>query len=104
MEINISNGFDLGGFGYIIDTSEEAKYELTAKDCWGDHTPQYSRIRLLYDLPQDQFRNTFFHELMEAINEVSLAGNLKHPDINNIANGLAQIFKDYGVNFVCKPH
>lgn len=99
MKIDVSRGFEVGSFHYKVDMSDKAREELIGKDCYGDHLGYIKVIRVANNLGQDQVRNTFIHECIEAVNQQYCNSKIKHDEISNMANGLAQIFKKLGIEF-----
>ena len=99
MKIDISKGFELGGHSYRVDMSDNTREALIGKDCYGDHLGYQKIIRIANNIDIDQIRNTFLHECLEAVNQHCCNSKVKHDEITNMANGLAQITKSLGIVF-----
>ncbi len=99
MKVNISKGFDLGNFHYEVESGAITEKQLEADACYGKCDNLNKVIRLTTNFSQDQRSNTFIHECIEAVNAVYCNSKLKHDEINNLGNGLAQILKSLNVEF-----
>ena len=100
MQVDISKGFELGAITYAVDMSDRTREDLIGKDCYGDHLGYRKIVRIANNIGDDQIRNTFIHECIEATNSQYCNSKLKHDDITNLSNGLAQILKSLGITFV----
>ena len=100
IEIDVSRGFELGCFHYGVRSEQEDTEELRARQRFGEAMLSRHFIRVSTEFEPAQYHNTFIHESIEAINEIYCNGKIKHDEITNCANGLAQIIKSLGVLFV----
>jgi len=100
VKINVSKGFEVGPYHYSLECGPEYDEDLDGRVLWGECS-QYRRcIRVKSGLPQQQFRATLLHEIVEAVNDVYLSRALSHEEVSAIGNGLSQVFKGLGVEFV----
>ena len=101
MKIDVSKGFEIGAITYGVDMSDKAREDLIGKDCYGDHQGYNKVVRIANNIGNDQIRNTFIHECIEAVSAHYCNNKIKHDEITNLANGLSQIFKSLNIEFVC---
>ena len=99
MNVDVSKGFDLGCFHYQVKDDDEATEDLRSRSRYGECSWQRQIIRVSNEFAPEQYHNTFLHEAIEAVNEVYCNGKVKHDEITNIANGLAQIFMSLDIQF-----
>jgi len=99
IEVDVSNGFDLGCFHYPVLSSKEVSKELASRGHFGECSFDSHTVRVSEDFNTDQHHNTFLHEVIEAVNEENCNNKIKHTEITNLANGLSQVFKSMGVIF-----
>ena len=100
IEIKVPTTLQIGGFNYSIEMSEEINKELWDNENWGEHSGRLRRIRLGTDCLPQQFSETFFHEVLHAIDTVYQGCQLSHQEISALSNGLLQIFEQLGVRIV----
>jgi hypothetical protein len=101
IKVPIPHSVEIAGFTYSIEANGQHSNDLMAKNCWGDCANALRRIRLDVGLMSpDQLRNTFLHELLEAINVLYCNESLNHRQLTNVGNGLAQVLKSIGIEFV----
>ena len=78
---------------------KEVSKELASRGHFGECSFDSHTIRVSKDFGTDQYHSTFLHEVVEAVNEENCNYKIKHTEVTNLANGLAQVFKSLGVIF-----
>ena len=99
MNIDVSKGFDLGCFHYIVEDDEGTQKNLEERSRYGECSCTRCIIRVSTKHNPDHYHNTFLHEMVEAVDEVYGNGKMKHDEITNIANGMSQALKSMGIMF-----
>lgn len=100
LEVAISKGIEVGSFHYEVLQSDEIEKELQSASVFGKCDNMHHRLKITKAFSPEQVNNTFTHECIEAVNYVYCNDLLKHPQIVNLGNGLAQIFKSLDIQFV----
>ena len=104
MEVDVSKGIEVGSFHYEVLQDSETEKDLEADSSFGKCDNQHRRIKITMNYAGEQFSNTFVHECVEAVNSNYCNNLLKHSEITNLSNGLTQLLKSLGIQFVyaCK--
>ena len=102
IDIDISQGVEVGPFHYQIEVGEEADKELRGRERYGEICYQNQKIRVSDKWGRERLSETFLHEVIEAVNNEYCNAELKHKEIVCLGNGLAQAMKSLGINFVFK--
>jgi len=99
MEVDISNGFELASFHYEVKSGGGTEEELDSDSAFGKCDNLRKIVKITKNYNPQQAHTTFTHELFEALNSVYIM-NLKHDQITHLGNGMAQILKSLGIQFV----
>ena len=100
MDIEVKEEVEIGSFTYRIIANKENDFDLRADSLSGDHSFLKKEIRVITDIGEDHFNNSFLHEVGHAIDRMYLGGSLEENEIAGMANGYHQLFKQLGINFV----
>lgn len=100
-KITIPKTLEIGGYTFTIEASESTSKELIAKAAFADsNPPSLKRIRLDPNNTNQQINNDFIHELIHCIDYVYSENRVKEGQVSGLANGLQQVFKQLGIQFV----
>lgn len=99
-EINVSGGIECGGFHWPIDGSQEAGRECAKNSRFGESQSDDHLIRIDTQWSPERQSETIIHEILEAVKHIYLDNKLPHRDLTLIANGLHQVMRSLGVQFV----
>lgn len=99
VEVDVSKGVEVSSFHYDVKYDGDSTKDMESSHLWGNCS-FHQKVISIRECDSAQFRATFLHECLEAINEYYCNRSLKHDEITNIGNGMAQILKSLGITFV----
>ena len=99
MKVDVSKGIEIGCHHYKIECSAEVNKDLDSRQRFGEHHTVGRKLQISTSYGSEQFEATFIHELIESVNEVNTYCHLKHDDIQNLGEGIAQALKSLGIKF-----
>lgn len=100
MKVDVSKGIEIASFHYEVVKGDDTEKDLEVDNAYGKCDNLHHRIKMTKNFSSEQFNNTFIHECIEAVNCMYCNNLLKHDQLTNLGNGLAQIFKNLGIQFV----
>ena len=98
--IDISDGIEVGGFIFTVDTSEKAHRSLLADNDAGQCDCRNKIIMLDCNEDGCQVSKTFIHEIIEAVNHVYCSNVVEHKVIQQLSFGIHQAMESLGVRFI----
>ena len=99
IEIKVPSSIKVGGYDYIIEVSPEHDKELEDFDNWGEHSARLKRIRIRSRCSEQQFSETFLHEILHAVDEVYNHHGLNNEIVSALSQGLFQVLEQLGIRF-----
>jgi hypothetical protein len=99
-DIKIPKKIKVGGFDYKVFCRGEFNANLEDTNDWGECSGRYREIRLTTNATPQQYRSTFIHETIHAVNQVYVNNELTEFQITLLTNGLFQVLEQLGVRFV----
>ncbi len=100
IEIKIPKKLKVGGFDYSLEMSEYHDRELWDAENWGEHSVKLRRIRISTGCSVQQFSETFWHEIIHAVDTVYQGSKLSNDEVAALSNGLFQVLEQLGVRIV----
>ncbi len=102
-DIPIPKRIKVGGLDYRIVMGRAVTIDLRDRKLWGEHSGNMREIRLSMDAPStQQLSDTFFHEILHAVDAVYNSDGLEERENVVLAHGLQQVFDQLGIRFVVK--
>jgi len=99
-EIKIPKRIRIGGFVYKFRLDKRAHDDLEAASRWGQHGGLAHTIDLDRAANPDQFSKSALHELLHGVDHVYNGDKLSEEAIQNLSQGLFQVFEQLKVRFV----
>ena len=99
MKVKVPREIEVAGFSITIDCSEESTKYLQSISLFGEYIRCLRLLRIRNDLTQQEWANTFWHEIEHIIDDLFLGRKLEEEKIDVISNGLHQVAKQLGIEF-----
>ena len=97
--VDITQGIQVGGFHFDVDTSGKAHRMLLADRNCGEVDLLHHVISLDTTLDPEQISKTFLHEAIEAVVCYYCDNKVEHERIEQLSFGLHQVMVSLGVRF-----
>jgi hypothetical protein len=100
MNIDIPKKIKIAGFDYKIRMDKEADKDLQSMNWLGSQSCNRQLIQVHSDQSPQQMSNTFLHEIIHAVNGLYNNNKMDEDGVNQLANGMHQVFEELGIRFV----
>jgi hypothetical protein len=101
--IKVPAKIKIGGYNYTIRQNRRVNRELDSAGMWGRHSATLREIQVATDgnMSDQQYSQTFLHELTHAISNVYCEGReVAESEVAAISNGFFQVLEEMGVRFI----
>jgi len=101
--VQLRSEIDVGSFTYELRHGKAVTDDLASGTRFSEISGYLKRISLDDTLSEQQQDNDFIHEVVHAINQVYLDGELEERQVKCVSNGFHQVLKQLGVTFRLQP-
>jgi len=97
-QVDISNGFEIGGYHIGVKMNDEARKRCQARDVYGSCSLMLEEMLLDASQTSNKLSNTFIHETVHLVSDLFALG-LEEEAVIALGNGMHQVMESLGVRF-----